>query len=34
VIGLPRPRDLESLFAPEFSEVVHELRNHIGYARH
>ena len=33
-IELPRPRDLEILFTPEFSDVVHELRNHIGYARH
>ena len=33
-IDLPRPRDLEICFTPEFSDVVHELRNRIGYARH
>ena len=33
-IDLPRPRDLEVCFTPEFSDIVHELRNRIGYARH
>lgn len=33
-IDLPRPRDLEICFTPEFSAIVHDLRNRIGYARH
>ena len=33
-IDLPRPRDLEVCFTPAFSDIVHELRNRIGYARH
>jgi NitT/TauT family transport system ATP-binding protein len=32
VVGLPRPRDIEITFAPEFSAIVHELRSHIGSA--
>jgi NitT/TauT family transport system ATP-binding protein len=32
-IDLPRPRDLEVTFTPEFSEIVHELRGHIVKAR-
>jgi NitT/TauT family transport system ATP-binding protein len=31
-VALPRPRDLEVTFAPEFSAIVHELRGHIGSA--
>lgn len=34
VIDLARPRDLETCFTPEFLAIVHDLRNHIGYARH
>ena len=30
-VGLPRPRDLEITYTPEFSEIVHELRSHIGH---
>ena len=33
-IDLPRPRDLELCFTPQFADIVHELRNRIGYARH
>jgi NitT/TauT family transport system ATP-binding protein len=33
-IDLPRPRDLEVTYTPEFTEVVHELRGHIGAIRH
>jgi NitT/TauT family transport system ATP-binding protein len=33
-IELPRPRDLEICFAPAFLDIVHDLRNRIGYARH
>jgi NitT/TauT family transport system ATP-binding protein len=29
-IDLPRPRDLEITYTPEFSAIVHELRGHIG----
>ncbi len=29
-IDLPRPRTLESTFDPEFIDVVHDLRHHIG----
>jgi NitT/TauT family transport system ATP-binding protein len=28
-VPMPRPRTLEGTFAPEFIEIVHELRNHI-----
>ena len=33
-IELPRPRDLEVTYTPEFTDIVHELRGHIGAARH
>ena len=33
VIGLPRPRDLEVTFTPQFTDIVHELRAHIVRAR-
>ena len=29
-VGLPRPRDLEITFTPQFSDIVHELRGFIG----
>ncbi|MGC4078085.1 MAG: ABC transporter ATP-binding protein [Rubrivivax sp.] len=32
-IDLPRPRDLEITYTPEFTEIVHELRGHIGAIR-
>ena len=32
-IDLPRPRDLEVTFTPQFTELVHELRSHIVKAR-
>ncbi|RZL08521.1 MAG: ABC transporter ATP-binding protein [Rubrivivax sp.] len=32
-IELPRPRDLEVTYAPEFTAIVHELRGHIGALR-
>lgn len=32
-IDLPRPRDLEVTYTREFSDVVHELRGHIGAVR-
>ncbi len=32
-IELPRPRDLEVTYAPEFTGIVHELRAHIGAMR-
>ncbi len=32
-IELPRPRDLEVTYTPEFSAIVHELRGHIGAMR-
>ena len=32
-IELPRPRDLEITYTKEFSDVVHELRTHIGAIR-
>ena len=32
-IGLPRPRDLEVTYTSEFSDIVHELRGHIGAMR-
>jgi NitT/TauT family transport system ATP-binding protein len=32
-IELPRPRPLEVTYTPEFTDIVHELRQHIGAAR-
>jgi NitT/TauT family transport system ATP-binding protein len=32
-IDLPRPRDLEVTYSPEFTAIVHELRGHIGAIR-
>ena len=32
-IDLPRPRDLEVTYTPEFTNIVHELRVHIGAIR-
>jgi NitT/TauT family transport system ATP-binding protein len=32
-IELPRPRDLEVTYTPEFTNIVHELRGHIGAIR-
>ncbi len=32
-INLPRPRDLEITYTPEFTDIVHELRGHIGAMR-
>jgi NitT/TauT family transport system ATP-binding protein len=32
-IDLPRPRDLEITYTPEFTQIVHELRGHIGAIR-
>jgi NitT/TauT family transport system ATP-binding protein len=32
-IDLPRPRDLELTYTPAFSDIVHELRTHIGAIR-
>jgi NitT/TauT family transport system ATP-binding protein len=32
-INLPRPRDLEVTYTPEFTNIVHELRGHIGAMR-
>ncbi len=32
-IDLPRPRDLEITYTKEFSDIVHELRGHIGALR-
>jgi NitT/TauT family transport system ATP-binding protein len=32
-IDLPRPRDLEITYTPRFTEIVHELRGHIGAIR-
>jgi NitT/TauT family transport system ATP-binding protein len=32
-INLPRPRDLEVTYTSEFTEIVHELRGHIGAMR-
>ena len=32
-IDLPRPRDLEITYTPQFTDIVHELRGHIGAAR-
>ncbi|MFT3819645.1 MAG: ABC transporter ATP-binding protein [Rubrivivax sp.] len=33
-IELPRPRDLEVTYTPQFTDIVHELRGHIGAFRH
>jgi NitT/TauT family transport system ATP-binding protein len=33
-IELPRPRDLELTYTPAFTNIVHELRGHIGAMRH
>jgi NitT/TauT family transport system ATP-binding protein len=33
-IDLPRPRDLEITYTQTFSDIVHELRGHIGAIRH
>ncbi len=32
-IELPRPRDLEVTYTPAFTDIVHELRGHIGAGR-
>jgi len=32
-VDLPRPRDLEITYTPEFTDIVHELRGHIGAMR-
>jgi NitT/TauT family transport system ATP-binding protein len=32
-IELPRPRDLEVTYSPQFTDIVHELRSHIGAIR-
>ncbi len=32
-IDLPRPRDLELTYTPHFTDIVHELRGHIGGVR-
>jgi len=32
-INLPRPRDLEITYTPEFTDIMHELRGHIGAIR-
>jgi NitT/TauT family transport system ATP-binding protein len=32
-IDLPRPRDLELTYTSAFSDIVHELRGHIGALR-
>jgi NitT/TauT family transport system ATP-binding protein len=32
-IDLPRPRDLELTYTPAFTDLVHELRSHIGAVR-
>jgi len=33
VVEIPRPRDLEITFTQGFSDIVHELREHIVKAR-
>ena len=33
IVEIPRPRDLEVTFSPEFGAIVHELREHIVRAR-
>jgi NitT/TauT family transport system ATP-binding protein len=32
-IDLPRPRDLEITYTPQFTNIVHELRGYIGAVR-
>ncbi|MBT0568994.1 ABC transporter ATP-binding protein [Curvibacter sp. CHRR-16] len=32
-VNLPRPRDLDVTYTPAFSDIVHELRSHIGAVR-
>ncbi|MEO5771620.1 MAG: ABC transporter ATP-binding protein [Burkholderiaceae bacterium] len=32
-IDLPRPRDIEVTYTPQFTDIVHELRGHIGAVR-
>ena len=32
-IDLPRPRDLEITYTPQFTDIVHDLRGHIGAIR-
>ena len=32
-IALPRPRDLEITYSKEFTDIVHDLRGHIGALR-
>jgi NitT/TauT family transport system ATP-binding protein len=32
-IDLPRPRELELTYTSEFTDIVHELRGHIGAMR-
>jgi NitT/TauT family transport system ATP-binding protein len=32
-IALPHPRDLELTYTKEFTDIVHELRGHIGALR-
>ena len=33
-IALARPRELEVTYTKEFSDIVHDLRGHIGAIRH
>ena len=33
VVDIPRPRDLEVTFTPQFTGIVHDLREHIVRAR-
>jgi NitT/TauT family transport system ATP-binding protein len=33
-IELPRPRDIEVTYTPQFTDIVHELRSQIGASRH
>ncbi|MDW8470166.1 MAG: ABC transporter ATP-binding protein [Burkholderiales bacterium] len=33
-VGIPRPRDLEVTYTPQFQEIVHELRRRIGVRQH
>jgi NitT/TauT family transport system ATP-binding protein len=32
-VDLPRPRDLEITYTRQFTDLVHELRGHIGAVR-
>jgi NitT/TauT family transport system ATP-binding protein len=32
-ITIPRTRDLEVTYTPEFTDIVHDLRGHIGAMR-